>query len=78
MLAAYGPLVAELSDRVAAQFGTRLHSAYLYGSIPRGTATPGRSDLDADAAVITDLIGGLGRWLAEEYGRTMGVKAPRA
>ncbi|MFX4292532.1 nucleotidyltransferase [Streptomyces bohaiensis] len=24
----------------------RLHSAYLYGSIPRGTAVPGRSDLD--------------------------------
>ncbi len=23
-----------------------LHSAYLYGSIPRGTAVPGRSDLD--------------------------------
>jgi predicted nucleotidyltransferase len=25
---------------------TRMHSAYLYGSIPRGTATPGTSDLD--------------------------------
>ncbi|MDE1674947.1 nucleotidyltransferase domain-containing protein [Nocardia gipuzkoensis] len=25
---------------------TRTHSAYLYGSIPRGTATPGTSDLD--------------------------------
>ncbi len=24
----------------------RIHSAYLYGSIPRGTATPGTSDLD--------------------------------
>lgn len=34
--------------------------------------------LAADAAVITDLIGGLGRWLAEECGRTIGVKAPRA
>jgi len=26
--------------------GARLHSAYLYGSIPRGTAVPGVSDLD--------------------------------
>jgi len=26
--------------------GSRLHSAYLYGSVPRGTARPGRSDLD--------------------------------
>jgi hypothetical protein len=27
----------------------RLHSAYLYGSIPRGTAIPGISDLDRRA-----------------------------
>ncbi|SBU92922.1 hypothetical protein YW5DRAFT_04156 [Streptomyces sp. Ncost-T6T-1] len=26
--------------------GGRLHSAYVYGSIPRGTAIPGRSDFD--------------------------------
>nr|WP_316959594.1 nucleotidyltransferase [Streptomyces sp. TRM68367] len=31
--------------------GTRLHSAYLYGSIPRGTATPGVSDLDIQLAL---------------------------
>jgi hypothetical protein len=35
--AAFGP---------AAPHGTSLHSAYLYGSIPRGTAVPGVSDLD--------------------------------
>ncbi|MFJ4689128.1 nucleotidyltransferase [Streptomyces sp. NPDC088789] len=29
----------------------RLHSAYLYGSIPRGTATPGVSDLDLQLAL---------------------------
>ncbi|MDX6390508.1 MAG: uncharacterized protein QOJ73_1571 [Streptosporangiaceae bacterium] len=28
-----------------------------------------------DAAIVSDLIGGLGGWLAEEYGRTVGVKA---
>jgi predicted nucleotidyltransferase len=28
------------------QFGYRLHSGYLYGSVVRGNAVPGRSDLD--------------------------------
>ncbi|MFF5724455.1 nucleotidyltransferase [[Kitasatospora] papulosa] len=37
---------------VAAAFdSTRLHSAYLYGSVPRGTATPGVSDLDLQLAL---------------------------
>ncbi|GAA4985894.1 hypothetical protein GCM10025734_09670 [Kitasatospora paranensis] len=31
---------------MASAFGGRLHSGYLYGSIPRGTAVPGVSDLD--------------------------------
>jgi hypothetical protein len=45
--APYAPVVAGVRDEVAAAFGPdRLHSAYLYGSIPRGTAVPGRSDLD--------------------------------
>ena len=44
---AFEPVVADIRDLVAARFGTRLHSAYLYGSIPRGTAVPGVSDLDA-------------------------------
>ncbi|MFI1029787.1 nucleotidyltransferase domain-containing protein [Streptomyces sp. NPDC020951] len=43
---AYRPVVAAARDRLSAVFGTRLHSAYLYGSIPRGTARVGRSDLD--------------------------------
>jgi hypothetical protein len=30
----------------AAFTSDRLHSAYLYGSVPRGTAVPGTSDLD--------------------------------
>lgn len=33
--------------------GDRLHSTYLYGSVVRGTAVPGRSDLDI-AVVLTD------------------------
>ncbi|WP_425246033.1 nucleotidyltransferase domain-containing protein [Streptomyces sp. NEAU-NA10] len=43
---AFRPVVAAARDRVLDVFGTRLHSAYLYGSIPRGTARVGRSDLD--------------------------------
>jgi len=43
---AFRPLVAAARDRVLDVFGSRLHSAYLYGSIPRGTARVGRSDLD--------------------------------
>jgi predicted nucleotidyltransferase len=43
---AFRPVVADARDRVLDLFGTRLHSAYLYGSIPRGTARVGRSDLD--------------------------------
>jgi predicted nucleotidyltransferase len=42
----FRPVVAAARDRVLDLFGPRLHSAYLYGSIPRGTARVGRSDLD--------------------------------
>ncbi len=45
--AAFAPVVAAARDQVTAAFGGGLlHSAYLYGSIPRGTAVPGVSDLD--------------------------------
>ncbi|MEW2396379.1 nucleotidyltransferase domain-containing protein [Streptomyces sp. NPDC046862] len=43
---AFRPVVATARDRILDTFGARLHSAYLYGSIPRGTARVGRSDLD--------------------------------
>jgi predicted nucleotidyltransferase len=44
---AFTPVVAAVRVGIAAAFGpARLHSAYLYGSIPRGTAVPGVSDLD--------------------------------
>ncbi|WP_225824842.1 nucleotidyltransferase domain-containing protein [Streptomyces naphthomycinicus] len=43
---AFRPIVAAARDRLPDVFGARLHSAYLYGSIPRGTARVGRSDLD--------------------------------
>jgi hypothetical protein len=41
------PVVKAAAAAIPATFGPdRLHSAYLYGSIPRGTAIPGVSDLD--------------------------------
>ncbi|MFE0731081.1 nucleotidyltransferase [Streptomyces antibioticus] len=49
--AAFRPVVAAARDRLTDLFGVRLHSAYLYGSIPRGTARVGRSDLDLLAAL---------------------------
>ncbi|MGW1866675.1 nucleotidyltransferase domain-containing protein [Streptomyces mauvecolor] len=47
-------VVAALRDQVAQRFGGRLHSAYLYGSVPRGTARVGRSDLDVLLALHDD------------------------
>ncbi|MFE4537447.1 nucleotidyltransferase [Streptomyces scopuliridis] len=50
--AAFTPVVDAARTRIADTFGSaRLHSAYLYGSIPRGTATPGVSDLDLQLAL---------------------------
>lgn len=44
---AFVPVIDATRARIAAEFdSTRLHSAYLYGSIPRGTPVPGVSDLD--------------------------------
>ncbi|MCN9241790.1 nucleotidyltransferase domain-containing protein [Streptomyces sp. RY43-2] len=43
---AFRPVVDAARTRLSDIFGTRMSSAYLYGSIPRGTARVGRSDLD--------------------------------
>ncbi|WP_406279047.1 nucleotidyltransferase [Streptomyces sp. NBC_00191] len=46
------PVVDAARTHIAETFDSvRLHSAYLYGSIPRGTATPGVSDLDLQLAL---------------------------
>jgi uncharacterized protein len=67
----FAPVVSALRAELPAAFPPgRLHSAYLYGSIPRGTAEPGVSDLDvlvalrgepgdADAAAARALEAGL-------------------
>ncbi|MEV6727760.1 nucleotidyltransferase domain-containing protein [Streptomyces sp. NPDC051364] len=51
---AFGPVVAAARERIGEAYGQRLHSAYLYGSVPRGTARPGRSDLDLLLALHHD------------------------
>ncbi|WP_326613299.1 nucleotidyltransferase [Streptomyces scopuliridis] len=50
--AAFTPVVDAARTRITETFDrARLHSAYIYGSIPRGTATPGVSDLDLQLAL---------------------------
>ncbi|MEW1687867.1 nucleotidyltransferase [Streptomyces sp. NPDC091265] len=45
--AEFAAVVAAARSRIAEVFGPdRLDSAYVYGSVPRGTAVPGVSDLD--------------------------------
>ncbi|MEU4872724.1 nucleotidyltransferase [Streptomyces sp. NPDC021608] len=42
----FRPVVAAARERIPGLFGGRLHSAYVNGSIPRGAARVGRSDVD--------------------------------
>jgi predicted nucleotidyltransferase len=42
----YEPVPAQVARALGAAFGSRLHSGYLYGSVVRGNAVPGRSDVD--------------------------------
>ncbi|MCX3059811.1 nucleotidyltransferase domain-containing protein [Streptomyces beihaiensis] len=45
--APFRPVVSAARDALRDTFGeSRMTGAYLYGSVPRGTARPGRSDLD--------------------------------
>jgi predicted nucleotidyltransferase len=40
------------ADMLAGEFRSQLHSAYLYGSVARGNAVPGRSDIDLLAVLL--------------------------
>ncbi|OXY93719.1 nucleotidyltransferase [Streptomyces diastatochromogenes] len=77
---AFRPVVAAARDRLLDAFGTRLHSAYLYGSIPRGTARVGRSDLDLLVALLDEpadddreAVRALGEALDKEFPQIDGV-----
>jgi uncharacterized protein len=71
---AFRAVTDETRRQLDQQFRRRLHSAYLYGSIPRGTAVPARSDLDVLITLRSDpsevefsRAGDLGRWLADRH-----------
>lgn len=49
--AVFLPLVSATESSLTGLLGERLHSVYLYGSVPRGTAVPGRSDLDVSVVL---------------------------
>ncbi len=77
---AFRPVVVAARDRVREMFGARLHSAYLYGSIPRGTARVGRSDLDLLLALRAEpteadqeAVRALGAALDKEFPQIDGV-----
>lgn len=68
------PLVSTTEAALRDLLGRRLHSVYLYGSVPRGTAVPGKSDLDVsvvlhDPPTNTDRIS-VGRLATELDRRT--------
>lgn len=76
----FRPVVAAARDGLLEAFGARLHSAYLYGSIPRGTARVGRSDLDLFVALRDepadadrDAVRALGEAVDKEFPQIDGV-----
>ncbi len=71
----FRPVVAAARDRLLDTFGARLDSAYLYGSIPRGTARVGRSDLDL-VAVLTEEPTGADRDAARALGEAVDKEFP--
>jgi predicted nucleotidyltransferase len=52
--AEYQGVPTAAADLLADEFGSQLHSAYLYGSVARGDAVPGRSDIDLLAVLLAD------------------------
>ncbi|OIJ69688.1 nucleotidyltransferase domain-containing protein [Streptomyces mangrovisoli] len=77
---AFRPVVAAARDRLLDAFGARLHSAYLYGSVPRGTARAGHSDLDLLVALHDEpgapdrtQVDALGDALDKQYPQIDGV-----
>jgi hypothetical protein len=48
----YQRVPAAAAGLLADEFGSHLHSVYLYGSVARGNAVPGRSDVDLVAVLL--------------------------
>ncbi|GAA1430461.1 nucleotidyltransferase [Microlunatus lacustris] len=53
---AFRPVAAATETGLRSLLGQRLHSLYLYGSVPRGTAVLGRSDLDVTVVLQDDPV----------------------
>lgn len=53
--AMFRPVIEEVMGLLKKQFGEVLHSVYVYGSIGRGTAVPGKSDLDLTVILREDV-----------------------
>ena len=51
----FRPVIEEVIDLLKKHFGEVLHSVYVYGSIGRGTAVAGKSDLDLTVIVRKDV-----------------------
>lgn len=71
---AYAPFVSDFIARTKVLLGGNIHSLYMCGSIPRGTAIPGKSDADftivTNARVgipVTNALEELKRNLVDEY-----------
>jgi len=52
--AAFAPLITQATPAVRRLLDQRLHSIYLYGSVPRGTAVVGQSDLDLEVVLHSE------------------------
>ncbi|WP_244451809.1 nucleotidyltransferase domain-containing protein [Streptomyces seoulensis] len=73
---AFRPVVAAARAGLTEAFGARLHSGYLYGSVPRGTARVGRSDLDLLVALRTEPADA-DRTAAADLGRDLDRRFPQ-
>ena len=65
------------ADMLAGEFRSQLHSAYLYGSVARGNAVPGRSDIDLLAVLLAAPVDE-DRGRAERVERALEEPAPEA
>jgi uncharacterized protein len=74
---AFIPVVEAAKAAILSAFGPeRLHSGYLYGSIPRGTAVPGTSDLDVLLA-LHDEPASADRATASRMENMLGARFPQ-
>jgi uncharacterized protein len=71
----YQGLPDAAAELLAEELGPRLHSAYLYGSVVRGNAVPGRSDVDL-VAVLRAVPAGEDRARADRVERALVERFP--